>query len=66
MRSGSVGTRKWGSRPEMEISQSDIAQLSDWQLRHMVIDAASLGFEGPGSVFHLRLAAAIGRARRER
>jgi hypothetical protein len=30
----------------MEISQSDIAQLTDMQLRHMVTDAANLGYSG--------------------
>ena len=51
----------------MEISQSDIAQLTDMQLRHMVTGAANLGYSGePGGIFYLRIAAALGRARRER
>ncbi len=51
----------------MFITQHDVAQLSDNQLRRMVIDAKELAdAHGPGAAFYLRMAAALVRARRER
>ena len=51
----------------MRITQQDLAQLSDWQVKRMIVDAAALGEAGgPGAAFYRRMAAALVRARKER
>ena len=51
----------------MWISQHDLGQLSDAQVRRMVVDAAALAEAGgPGAAFYKRFAAALAGARRER
>ena len=51
----------------MRIDQGDIAQLSDWQLKRMIVDVGALGeADGPGGPFYRRMCAALIRARKER
>ncbi len=51
----------------MNVSQHDLGQLSDNQVRAMVVDAAALvEAGGPAAAFYRKFATALARARRER